>query len=145
MEYSTTEFDEDLCYLVGHWKIFQKIDKHRYSTDDLVTSWISVRESKSMGQIRPLYLDIGCGIGSVLLSNAWQLPYSTCYGVEVQPTRYELAQRSIAYNLGTPEEQRRVHVINIDLRDSDALSNRCEVKFSTSLLVHRLIFVRVRN
>lgn len=28
--------DEELCALSGHWKIFQKIDRHRYSTDDVV-------------------------------------------------------------------------------------------------------------
>ena len=33
--------DEELCYLIGNWKIYQRLDRHRYSTDDLVTSWFA--------------------------------------------------------------------------------------------------------
>lgn len=63
--------DEELCYLValsdlapysvfiicvdfdqvGKWKIFQKLDRHRYSTDDLVTSWIACNESMRLSQV----------------------------------------------------------------------------------------------
>lgn len=52
------EGDEDLSYLTGNWRLFQKIDKHRYSTDDLVVSWISVQKAKSIGLANPTYLGI---------------------------------------------------------------------------------------
>lgn len=113
---------EELCYLVGNWRIFQEINRHRYSTDDLVTSWVAVVEARRFGlleeQLPTAVLDIGCGIGSVLLSNAWQLPYARCVGLEAQPERFAQAVRSITYNIGEyPVEQDRVNVINCDIRD----------------------------
>jgi tRNA1(Val) A37 N6-methylase TrmN6 len=120
--YSELEYDEDLCYLVGEWKIFQKIHSHRYSTDDLVTSRTACQVSKLLNLEKMICLDIGCGIGSVLLSNAWQLVNSICFGIEIQTRRFELAKRSICYNVGPyPEEQSRVGVFNCDLRDVDQI------------------------
>lgn len=74
----------------GRWKIFQKIDRHRYSTDDLVTSWVACNESKRLGYISPNMLDIGCGLGSVLMCNAWQLPTARCIGIEFQQVGFNL-------------------------------------------------------
>lgn len=125
--YFTAEYDEELCYLVGEWKIFQKINRHRYSTDDMMTSFVSVRESRRLSQNTPVCLDMGCGIGSVLLSNAWQLTSSLCFGVEAQKSRFDLAQRSVRFNLGSyPLEQQRVAVINADLRNIAELVDLCE-------------------
>mgnify|MGYP003386039253 CR=1 FL=1 len=92
--------DEELCCLVGMWKVFQKLDKHRYSTDDLVTSHIACKWSKKLQHCDPNVLDIGCGLGSVLLCTAWQLPGAKCVGIETQPPRFELARRNIEFNLG---------------------------------------------
>lgn len=109
--------DEELCYLTGNWRIFQHINKHRYSTDDIVTSWVACHEAKMLGYDSPLMLDMGCGIGSVLLSNAWQLPGAVCVGIEAQHDRYTMAMRSVQYNIGVyPDEQTRVRVVNSDLR-----------------------------
>jgi hypothetical protein len=114
--------DEELSYLVGNWKIFQKLGRHRYSTDDLVTTWIACDEAKRLKFIQPLLLDIGCGLGSVLLSNAWQLPDATCVGVEAQEDRFSQALRSIAYNVGYyPSEQTRICVHHHDLRENHPL------------------------
>lgn len=118
--------DEELCYLVGNWRLFQRIDRHRYSTDDLVTTWIAAAEARRLGHTGEsspaLVLDIGCGIGSVLLSNAWQLPHATCVGIEAQEERYAQAVRSIAYNVGDrPTGQTRVSVYNSDMRDAGPL------------------------
>jgi tRNA1(Val) A37 N6-methylase TrmN6 len=121
--------DEDLCYLVGDWKLFQKIDKHRYSTDDIVTSYICIQNALFFGVVcngvaSPLaYIDIGCGIGSVLLCNLWQLSESTtAVGVEIQKNRYDMAVRSLNYNLGVfGVDQNRATVLNIDLRNVDEL------------------------
>jgi len=111
--------DEELSYLTGHWRIIQHLDRHRYSTDDLVTSYYACEYAVALygvpySDLSIDTLDMGCGLGSVLLSNAWQLPASTATGIEVQPTRYAMAKRSIAINLGS--EQNRVQVYNVDLR-----------------------------
>lgn len=114
--------DEELNYLTGNWKIFQKINKHRYSTDDLVTSWLATNESTRIGYnstINMNILDMGCGIGSVLMSNSWSLPFANCIGVEAQLDRYEMAKRSIKYNIG--ENNNRIKVINGDLRNEDLI------------------------
>ena len=58
-------------------------------------------------------IDIGCGIGSVVLMTAWLYPGAQCFGVEAQPTRFSQAVRSVAYN-GVGE---RVTLVNGDLRD----------------------------
>jgi hypothetical protein len=110
--------NEELCYLTGNWRIFQEVERHRYSTDDLVTSWLACMEARRLGLGNsPRMLDIGCGIGSVLLSNAWQLPGATCIGLEAQPDRFKQACRSISYNVGSfPDEQRRVQCFQGDMR-----------------------------
>ena len=62
-------------------------------------------------------LDIGCGIGSVLLMNAWQLPDTKCIGIEAQLDRFTQAVRSISYNVGRYRtDQNRVCAINQDIR-----------------------------
>lgn len=123
--------DEELSYLVGSWRIFQKLGRHRYSTDDLVTSWVACNEMKRLNLARPTGLDIGCGLGSVLLCNAWQLPDATLVGIEAQEERYKQAVRSVAYNVGYfPSEQTRVQVLHGDLRaDNDLLSDSCPPGF----------------
>ena len=44
------------------------------------------------------YLDMGCGIGSVLLMLAWAVPKASCLGIEAQEERKRLAEKSIKYN-----------------------------------------------
>ena len=103
---------EQLCNLVGTWKILQRVASHRWTTDDLVTSYFAGRflssltglpTSKSKG-IR--YLDLGCGNGSVLQMTTWQLMQQpdldlvTCQGIEARKEAVQLARRSIAFNVG---------------------------------------------
>ena len=133
---------EELCSLTGRWKILQKTDSHRYSTDDVCTAWVASRVVRSVfpgGRIA--CADIGCGIGSVLLMSAWLFPEALCcVGVEAQPSRLALAQRSISFNLGasaqlcsgstptTPPSCRIVAAIQGDLRDPAVLHALREVK-----------------
>jgi tRNA1(Val) A37 N6-methylase TrmN6 len=106
-------FDEDLCFLAGDWRIFQRVDGHRWSLDDLVTAW-SAAESVS----RPArVLDLGCGIGSVLLLLAWRFPAARVDGIEAQALSVGLARRSIAWN-GVDD---RCAVHHGDLRDAALL------------------------
>jgi tRNA1(Val) A37 N6-methylase TrmN6 len=85
---------EDLCWLAGNWRIFQRTDGHRFSADDLVTAHFAARLAPLPARIA----DIGCGIGSVLLFLAWRFPAARCQGAEAQPLSAELARRSIAWN-----------------------------------------------
>ena len=130
---------EDLCYLVGNWKIFQNIGRHRYSTDDLVTSYVACKEAQRLGLdvSRPHFvLDMGCGLGSVLLTNAWQLPNAVCIGLEAQTDRYTQALRSIEYNVGNfPVEQTRIRIYNTDIRyPSEGILSSEELKSGFDLI-----------
>lgn len=107
---------EDLCYLSGDWRIFQKTDGHRWSLDDLVTAWLAAEEMERTPPRR--VADLGCGIGSVLLMTAWRFPAAVCVGVEAQEISVDLARRSIAWN-GAVE---RVAVDAADFRDDRALA-----------------------
>jgi tRNA1Val (adenine37-N6)-methyltransferase len=87
--------DEDLSYLTGDWRLLQKKQGHRWSLDDLVTAWFAARQCETPPQ---RFLDLGCGIGSVLLMTAWRFPSAAGLGVEAQPVSFELCERSIRYN-----------------------------------------------
>ena len=105
---------EDLCYLVGDWRVFQRVDGHRWSMDDLVTAHLAAAAVETPPA---RYLDIGCGIGSVLMSIAWRFPAARCVGIEAQEVSYGLARRSLAYN----GAEGRVDLRHGDLRDATLL------------------------
>jgi tRNA1Val (adenine37-N6)-methyltransferase len=86
---------EDLCCLSGDWRIFQQVRGHRWSLDDLVTAWVASRACA----VRPRRtLDLGCGIGSVLMMVAWSFPDARAVGIEAQALSAGMARRSLAYN-----------------------------------------------
>lgn len=108
---------------------------HRYSTDDVVTAWVAGREVES-GLVSSVSgfsssssaaadggavpggeglkgLDLGCGLGSVLLMMCWQLPQIHYHGVEAQSVLVERARRSILVN-GCEE---RTQVQHGDIRE----------------------------
>src|SRR3954466_4841951 len=66
--------DEDLCLLTGDWRLFQKQVGHRLSLDDLGPAWVAPRRRDPARALRAL--DLGCGLGSVLLMVAWKLPHA---------------------------------------------------------------------
>jgi len=107
--------DEDLGYLTGDWKLFQKQRGHRWSLDDLVTAAIAAPHAEALGARK--FLDLGCGLGSVLLMMAWRFPGADVTGVEAQPDRAALGRRSIAWN-GVED---RVRILDGDLREVAAL------------------------
>jgi tRNA1Val (adenine37-N6)-methyltransferase len=106
--------DEDLAYLAGDWRLFQKRSGHRWSLDDLITAWVATRDRDPTIAVRAL--DLGCGLGSVLLLVAWRLPAATVLGIEAQADRAALGRRSIAYN-GVAE---RCQIVDGDLREMTA-------------------------
>ena len=116
--------DEELCFLSGQWRIWQKLERHRYSTDDVVTAWVAWRARAALAGGAPAVLraaDIGCGIGSVLLFTAWLHPHAVCVGIEAQAERASMAARSAVLNAGPPSCG-RVAVVQGDLRDPAALA-----------------------
>jgi tRNA1Val (adenine37-N6)-methyltransferase len=117
--------DEDLCFLTGDWRLFQKQQGHRWSLDDLVTAWIATRRRDPSRPLRAL--DLGCGLGSVLLMVAWKLPGAEVVGIEAQPDRAMMGRRSIAYN-GVEE---RCRILDGDLREKVQLDGTFELVTGT--------------
>ncbi|HEY0709424.1 MAG TPA: SAM-dependent methyltransferase, partial [Polyangia bacterium] len=105
---------EDLCWLAGNWRILQRTDGHRFSLDDLMTAYTAATLFE--GQPPPARtLDLGCGIGSVLLFTAWRFPTAIATGIEAQEISAGMARRSIAWNGITT----RCEVINGDFREPE--------------------------
>ena len=103
--------DEDLGYLTGDWRLFQKQRGHRWSLDDLVTAAVAAPHATRLGA--KTMLDLGCGLGRVLLMMAWRFPEADVTGVEAQDDRAALGRRSIAWN----GVEHRCRIIDGDLRE----------------------------
>jgi len=78
--------------------LWQRKKGHRFSADDVVTAWVAVAQAPAATRV----LDLGCGIGSVLLHLAWSLPDATLVGIEAQVVSHTLALRNIAHNQLAP-------------------------------------------
>ena len=90
-------------------RVFQRKKRHRFSSDDVVTAYVAHGTRPQARRI----LDLGCGLGSVLLLLAWKLPQASFCGVEAQAQSFELLRRNVARS-GFVE---RVTVAHGDLRD----------------------------
>jgi len=109
--------------LTDRVRIFQRKSGHRYSVDDVATAWLALRAAPAARSC----LDLGCGIGSVLLMVADRLPAVRAVGVEAQAGSFALAERNVERNrLG-----RRASVQFGDLRDPALLDRilQAEVAF----------------
>lgn len=107
--------DEDLCFLTGDWRLFQKQQGHRWSLDDLVTAWVAAPHAEALGAQR--MLDLGCGLGSVLLMMAWRFPSADVTGIEAQDDRAAMGRRSILWN----GVEARCRILDGDLREAAVL------------------------
>ena len=95
--------------LTADFRLLQRRCAHRFSIDDLATAWVAARAQPEAR----VALDLGCGIGSVLLMIAWRLRGARCFGIEAQEISFALAQRNVAENgVGA-----RVTVAQGDLRE----------------------------
>jgi len=106
--------DEDLCWLCGDFRILQRTDGHRFSLDDLATAFVAADALKAPPA---RVLDLGCGIGTVLLCLSWRFPDAQLAGVEAQEVSAGLALRSLAWN----GVETRVALRRGDLRDPAVL------------------------
>ena len=89
----TDELTDDA--IAGDWRVWQRKRGHRYSLDDVATA----REAVRAVPVARRYLDLGCGIGSVLLMVAYKLGEGAeVTGVEAQEISFELARRNVARN-----------------------------------------------
>ena len=112
---------EQLCNLVGSWRILQCVGSHRWTTDDLVTAYVAAQqvEKQLLSQFTQEndntfhYLDLGCGNGSVLTMATWKLcqilhhqkiTKMNCVGVEARKEAFDLNQRSLSFNMGYPRD-----------------------------------------
>lgn len=76
------------------FRILQRRRGHRFSIDDLATAWEAARARPEAASL----LDLGCGVGSVLLMVAWRLPAARVFGVEAQEGSFDLARRNVDAN-----------------------------------------------
>ena len=89
---------ETLDALAGEWRIFQRRDGHRYSTDDLLTAWYAASLWATRGPELARYVDLGAGIGSVAMIAAWRLRHAAVLAIEAQALSSALCARSLRYN-----------------------------------------------
>jgi tRNA1Val (adenine37-N6)-methyltransferase len=94
--------------LSGPWRIHQRRKGHRWSVDDLLTAHVAVAASPSART----HLDLGCGIGSVLMLVAYRLRGARHVGVEAQAQSAALCRASLRHN-GLEE---RVELRHADFR-----------------------------
>ncbi len=117
--------------LIGNWHIYQRTGGHRTSTDDLITAWYAVHRTTrattgatTRPSTRPStrltnYLDLGCGIGSVLLMVSHRLRPQTALGIEAQAQSVMMARRSLAELPEAATTATTIQVDQADFRDVD--------------------------
>jgi tRNA1(Val) A37 N6-methylase TrmN6 len=72
-------------------RVFQRAKGHRFSSDDVVTAYVAYRAAPEARRV----LDLGCGLGSVLLHLAWKLPAAELVGIEAQAESFRLLERNV--------------------------------------------------
>ena len=114
---------ETLDAISGHFRIFQLVDGHRFSTDDVLTAWYATSWCPSARTV----LDLGSGIGAVGMIAAWRLPGARFVTVEAQADSVRLARKSAMWNglVG------RYEIRQGDFREADVL--RTEERFDLVL------------
>jgi tRNA1Val (adenine37-N6)-methyltransferase len=99
--------------LTRDFRIYQRAKGHRFSSDDLATAFVAWHARPDAKRV----LDLGCGIGSVLLHLAWKMQDAALVGIEAQEMSFALLERNVA-RAGVG---RRVAVHHGDLRDAGAI------------------------
>lgn len=95
--------------IAGTFRITQRKRGHRYSLDDVITAWEAARTKPDAQRC----LELGSGIGSVLLMLAYKLPHASFTAVEAQRNSFALLSRNVADN----QLNERVRLLHGDLRE----------------------------
>jgi len=95
--------------LTADFRLLQRRRGHRFSLDDLATAWVAARARPGARAA----LDLGCGVGSVLLMVGWRLREAILFGIEAQEVSAELARRNVDLN----GLSGRASILHGDLRD----------------------------
>ncbi len=116
---------DDAIYdkLIGDWSIYQRKHGHKTSTDDVLAAWLAVRMSAQRPAVR--YLDLGCGIGSVLLMTCHSLRPQFSVGIEAQKQSAAMAQASVE----KLPQTREIQIIHGDFRTAinDSLASTFDI------------------
>ena len=80
--------------LTETYRVLQRVKGHRYSIDDVLTASIACEQHPTPHR----YLDLGCGIGSVLLMVQYKLGPTYCAGIEGQQLSFDLLQQNLKRN-----------------------------------------------
>jgi tRNA1Val (adenine37-N6)-methyltransferase len=94
--------------IAGDFRITQRKYGHRYSIDDVMTAAIAAETRPAARRC----LELGSGIGSVLLMLAYRLPEAEFVAIEAQRNSFSLLTRNVAQNGLAP----RVRALHGDLR-----------------------------
>ncbi len=106
---------EQSIALTRDFRLIQKLRGHRYSVDDMLVAHLACAGAAPPRRV----LDLGCGLGSVLLMVAWAFPRASLVGLEALDEHVGYAGRNVALN-GCGE---RVEVVAGDLRDTDLVAS----------------------
>lgn len=110
--------DLTLDRLTADLSVYQRRKGHRFSSDDVITAWAALQVCPAPSRV----LDLGCGLGSVLLHLAWSLPHASLEGVEVQDVSFELLRRNVAHNAHHAHLGERVAIHHGDFRDAEVMA-----------------------
>lgn len=80
--------------ITASFRLLQRRRGHRFSIDDLATAFEAARARPDADR----YLDLGCGVGSVLLMVSYRIPRARVFGIEAQEISFALAQRNVDEN-----------------------------------------------
>jgi tRNA1(Val) A37 N6-methylase TrmN6 len=96
--------------IAGSFRVTQRKRGHRYSIDDVLTAYIACQAKPDAQRC----LELGSGIGSVLLMLCHKLPHAQFVAIEAQRNSFRLLGTNIAQN-GLAQ---RVQAIHADLREA---------------------------
>lgn len=103
--------------LIDNWYLYQRKGGHRTSTDDVLAAWLAARLTH--GKTVSTYVDIGCGVGSVLLMTANRVRPAQAFGIEAQPQSATMALRAVEE---LPNDAPPITILHGDLRALNAFA-----------------------